>query len=109
MAINLREVRKNAGITQEELASRIGATKRQVGAWERGENDIPMDYAVSIADALGCSVDEIAGRSKVIPVLTLDWDERALIALFRLLRTRERELLMDVARAFAKLPADSDE
>ena len=49
METNLRKLRKANGYTQEQLASAIGATKRQVGAWERSENDLPMDYADQIA------------------------------------------------------------
>ena len=44
MELNLREIRKKKGLTQNELALAVGATKRQIGAWERGENDLPMEF-----------------------------------------------------------------
>lgn len=63
MNLNLRNMRKEHRLTQEKLASMIGATKRQIGAWERGENDLPMDYAVLIADVFGCSLDSLILRA----------------------------------------------
>lgn len=66
MELNLREIRKKKGLTQNELALAVGATKRQIGAWERGENDLPMDFALSIADTLGCTVDDIARRIELV-------------------------------------------
>lgn len=70
MNLSLRDIRKRSGMTQDQLAKAIGATKRQVGAWERGENDLPMDYAWMIADLLQCSIDDIAGR-ETLPICDL--------------------------------------
>ena len=101
MNLNLREIRRSVGLTQQQLASAVGATKRQIGAWERGENDIPMDFAVAIADELNCSVDDIAGRSSTVPVLTLDWEERTLIRLYRNMDDSQKQILLATAKNFA--------
>lgn len=101
MELNLKELRKRKGMTQEELAAAVGATKRKIGAWERGENDIPMDYAVSIADVLNCTVDEIAGRKTSVPVLSLDYTERLLIRLYRNLDNEARQLLVEQAKMYS--------
>lgn len=101
MELNLKELRKKKGMTQLELAAAVGATQRKIGAWERGENDIPMDFAVSIADVLDCSVDDIAGRSHTATVLSLDWNERTLIRLYRNMDDSQREILLSTARNFA--------
>lgn len=63
MGLSMKDIRKKMGLTQAELAEDVGATKRQIGAWERGENDLPMDYASAIADRLKCSIDDLAGRT----------------------------------------------
>ena len=85
-------------MTQEELAFAVGATKRQIGAWERGENDIPMDYAVSIADILDCSVDDIAGR-----VRRPSHEEEELLRLFRNSSRRTKDAIMTTVRAMSKI------
>ena len=102
MKLMLKALRKKKGMTQQDLAVAVGATKRQIGAWERMENDIPMDYAVSIADVLGCSVDEIAGRDSTVPVLTLNYDERLIIRLFRNMDAQGRERILEQAAFLAE-------
>lgn len=109
MNVNMKRLRKEKGLTQEELAKMVGATKRQIGSWERGENDLPLDYADSIASVLGCTLDELAGRADgadglgIDPYPSLTQDERELLSLYRNMDVRERSLLMENARAFAAL------
>lgn len=109
MNVNMKRLRKEKGLTQEELAKLVDATKRQIGAWERGENDLPLDYADSIASVLGCTLDELAGRADgadglgIDPYPSLTRDERELLSLFRSMGEREKALTMENARAFAAL------
>lgn len=100
MLLTLRDIRKKKGFTQQELAAAVGATKRQIGAWERGENDLPMDYAVAIADVLGCSVDAIAGRKSETPIpkFPLTAGEYELIVIFNKLDERDKKRLLAFAR-----------
>jgi transcriptional regulator with XRE-family HTH domain len=50
----LRRLRRDAGLTQEELASQAGLTPNAVSALERGERRRPYPHTVrSLADALG--------------------------------------------------------
>lgn len=93
MISNLRKIRKSNGYTQEALAKAIGATKRQVGAWERGENDLPLDYAVEIADLFNCSLDSIARSSTGVTT-----DEEELLAIWRALSPQGQQQLMLFAR-----------
>ncbi len=55
----LRSLREDAGLSQEELASRAGLTAKGIGALERGERKRPYPHTVrSLADALGLAGDE---------------------------------------------------
>lgn len=95
MNLNLRNMRKEHRLTQEKLASMIGATKRQIGAWERGENDLPMDYAVLIADVFGCSLDSLIEQpSKQNSKLTTD--EYELLNSYRAISPRGKMILKGV-------------
>lgn len=50
---NLRAARNGAGLTQRQLAERIGTDSFQVSRWERGANR-PQDATLAaLADALG--------------------------------------------------------
>lgn len=59
--VNLRRIRKEKGITQEQLADAAGVSAQAVSKWEM--NSFP-DAALlpRIADRLGVSIDELFGR-----------------------------------------------
>lgn len=57
--VRLRRFREEAGLTQEELASRAGLTPNAIGALERGERRRPYPHTLrSLADALQLSEDQ---------------------------------------------------
>lgn len=57
---NVYKYRKIAGITQEELANRLGyKNKASIGKIENGNNEVPVSMALKIADALGCDVMDL--------------------------------------------------
>ena len=49
----LREVRRSAGISQAELAARLGETQSEVSKYERGERRLDMVQLRSLCTALG--------------------------------------------------------
>jgi transcriptional regulator with XRE-family HTH domain len=61
----LGAARRAAGLTQQELGDRIGVTQRVVAYWERESVGLKADQLVSLAEALGVSVDELLGRRGV--------------------------------------------
>ena len=48
-----------AGLTQAQLADKVGVAAQHVGRWERGERRPKIDALVRLADALGCDVKEL--------------------------------------------------
>lgn len=51
-AWNLRIARQRAGLTQQELADRIGGSQAQVSGWEGGDSCVRIDSVVRLAEAL---------------------------------------------------------
>jgi transcriptional regulator with XRE-family HTH domain len=58
VARNLRRLRRNGGLTQEELADRAGLNRNYIGMIEREENAPTVDALEQIAGALG--IDPVA-------------------------------------------------
>ena len=54
----IREFRLKAGLTQTELAKKLGIPYQSIGQWERGLRSPKYETLVTIADALGVSVME---------------------------------------------------
>jgi putative transcriptional regulator len=56
---HLRQHREQAGLTQGELAERIGVTRKTVNTVERGHFVPSTVLALRLADALGTSVEDL--------------------------------------------------
>lgn len=55
----LRELREAAGMTQAQLALRIGVTKQSISQWETGETQPSLVKALAVAQALGQPVEAL--------------------------------------------------
>jgi len=60
----IRELRRDAKLTQDQLAERIGANRVTVANYELGKYVPSIDALERLADALGVSPDVITGRAE---------------------------------------------
>lgn len=56
--------RMAAGLTQGQLAEKIGCTQKDVSRWERGVYSPRIDALVKMAGALGCSLEDLVDKSR---------------------------------------------
>jgi transcriptional regulator with XRE-family HTH domain len=61
-AKRLRELRTERGMSQEALAAAAGASKATIQNWEAQRRSPSLRDACKVADALGVSLDDLAGR-----------------------------------------------
>ncbi|TDT41361.1 helix-turn-helix protein [Halospina denitrificans] len=57
--INVREVRRNREISQDQLALRAGIDRSYMGRIERGQVNITLEKVYRLAEALDCSVRDL--------------------------------------------------
>jgi len=57
----IARLRREKGLTQEELAGRLGVTQPVVSDYERGRLRLHGELIVQLAEILGTSADEILG------------------------------------------------
>ena len=57
--INIKEKRKQANITQSELAASIGVGQSAVAMWETGASHPRVELLPKIASVLNCTVDDL--------------------------------------------------
>ena len=56
---NLKYERKIAGLTQQQLADKMGIKQQQLSRWERDEIEPAVSSIVAIAKALDVSFDDL--------------------------------------------------
>lgn len=59
---NIRRLRQERGLNQEELGRRVGASKQSVSNWENGNIVPSIDLLLRLADFFGVSTDYLLGR-----------------------------------------------
>ncbi len=63
MAVNVRRIRHDKQMTQEELAHRAGLSARYIGAIERANKSASVTVLGRIAEALGVEAAALLDRS----------------------------------------------
>src|SRR5271154_1630553 len=70
-AQRLKELRTARNLTQTRLAELMTISPRVYSRWETGDVTPHFDTIVRLADTLGVSLDELAGRKEVVSETTI--------------------------------------
>jgi transcriptional regulator with XRE-family HTH domain len=65
LALNIRRLRGDRGISQEELADLAGLHRTYVGSIERSERNISIDNIAKLASALRVDISELMKEHQV--------------------------------------------
>ena len=60
----LKDLRKQAGLTQVDVAGKLGISQQAYASWERGAKKPTQENLVKIAQILNVSVDYLVGNSE---------------------------------------------
>ena len=90
---NLLYYRKKAGLTQKQLADKIGVKNTAVSNWESGNNSIDIDTLCLVCEVFGITLNDIyGGYSEKSTVLSSD--EMNLIATYRDISDQGKQYLL---------------
>ena len=64
----LQELRKNKGLTQEELAENLFVSRTAVSKWESGRGYPSLDSLKEIANYFSVTIDELLSGEKIISI-----------------------------------------
>lgn len=111
----IREIRERLGLTQEQLADRIGTTPQQISRLEKGLRGLDVPWMIKIAAALGerpaALIDEVADSSSRLPSerkFAQNKDELWLLEAWRALDKPEQRLLRRALHGLAASIPDTD-
>ena len=97
----LRELRKNRGLTQKDVATKISVSPQSYGYYENEINHPDPQTLIKLADFFGCSIDYLVGREDDFGNVSvssspsdLTKDEKTLLERFRKLGPFERESIL---------------
>jgi len=63
----LARLRKEKGLTQEEIADKIGISPQAVSKWENDVSSPDISIIISLSDILGVTTDELLGKEVINP------------------------------------------
>ncbi len=61
----LKEMRERAGLTQQQLAEKIGVTQQTIWYYENGRREMKSGVLVELSNALECTVSDLLGLNEV--------------------------------------------
>jgi transcriptional regulator with XRE-family HTH domain len=98
----LRQLRANSGLTQDQLAEKLGVSKRTQGNYESGASDPPASYLSIAARELGFDVGYIVnGVRATLPNDALTEIEDRLVTQFRSITPFDQEAIRRFLQAMA--------
>lgn len=59
----IKELRKEKGLSQKEVAEKLGTVQRQYIRYENGERELPLHHFIALAKFYGVTLDYLAGIS----------------------------------------------
>lgn len=105
MKLMLKKLRSDAGLSQQEIADRLGIPSRTYGAWEREESVINIRQAAAICNVLGCTPNDLIGW----PIDGLTHDESELVKSYKECNAPTRASILMVAKNGALASASQAE
>lgn len=63
MKLRIKEFRKKQGMTQADLAEKLGVTKQTISGWENNDSTPSLERAVQISGILKCSLTELVSET----------------------------------------------
>ena len=107
LAANILKYRKKSGLSQDELAQKLGVTFQAVSKWENAKAAPDIAFLPMMADIFGCRIDELFSR-EVNAVIRYDhcaefpWPDDNTIRIFqtvgkKIIKSQETDTCIEVA------------
>ncbi len=103
--MQLRGLRADRLITQEEIANEIGVSVSLYKKWEQGKKQPSIDELIRLSIFFECTVDYLIGNDETdfgYDINKLSYEESQLLDIFNLLTDEQKYEVIGFAKATAK-------
>ncbi|MBO4540436.1 MAG: helix-turn-helix transcriptional regulator, partial [Bacilli bacterium] len=76
IANRLINLRKQSGLSQEELAAKLGLSRQAVSKWERAEASPDTDNLICLAKIYGVSLDDLLNTEQPVEEIAREVKEK---------------------------------
>lgn len=94
--------RKEKGMLQDDLASKLGITKQAICNWEKGRTEPNIGSLKALAKALNCSIQDLTSEEYGKTLTTQTTQEYTFLSEFRTVDDSTKEMVMRLL-AFSKI------
>lgn len=78
MGLFIKDMRKEKGFTQEQLAETLGVSNRSISRWENGANMPDFDIVIHLAKFFNVSIEELLDGEKKEDIVNKEKEEAML-------------------------------
>ncbi len=102
----IKDLRNSLGLTQKNIADKLGCNQTAVGKYEREELEPNIEVLCKLADIFNCSIDYIVCREDDFGFITsasnseLSHQEERLIQIYRTLSDRDKKMVDNIFNSF---------
>ena len=82
----LKQCRKKQGVSQAELAAKLGVTQQAVGKWESGKSPPDPSTVARIAELLNTTADYLLGLTASSSIVLDGYTQEKIELLYKLIR-----------------------
>ncbi len=106
---NLKAMRKEKGVTQDNICELLKVSRNCYASWEQGRTEPNIEMLIKLADIFECSVDYLLGRASELDVVSIQTDlteqQKELLQNFDKLNTVGKSRMLGYLVALLGMPA----
>lgn len=105
----IQRLRKNANLTQEDVAARLNISSQAVSKWENDNSAPDLSVLLELAEMLGVTTDELLGKTPTVSVVEPAQRKpiEKLLLKIRVLSTEGDKVNVNLPLAVVKIIVDS--
>lgn len=104
--MKLKELRKEKGLTQEELANKLFLSQNGYSSYENGRTEPNIDILCRLADYYNVSLDYLVGRERIDDIGYLNQEQTTLVKIIK--KLNQQNLLLLTGRAMAMVESQGE-